>query len=149
MTVPHAYYTARARNLALTGYQNLSRRRRTTEAARSRTHARQIKFMLTFCLIFAGVLGFGISQGWVAVPTDPATPKNQSTAEIRADTYFGQIRMPFKGDICQQYRFDNKTGTFTVESFVPCSDYATAPESASISTSNTRANALSAAFKFK
>ena len=135
---------------ALSSIERLSRRRRSIAAARSRAHALQLKTMLTFCCIGVGALGFGIYRTSFAtnsVETAPPPPREASFGRDADPRQLAQVRMPYRGDKCREYRFNNRTGSVTGESVAPC--FLFDPESEQSGQGGSRNQALMKAFRFK
>jgi hypothetical protein len=147
MTAVSAPLTAAERTQA--AYQQTVQHRRNVALARSRRErARNVRLALISSAILVAGLVFGFSYGlpiWLTAPR--AAAKVFKPIDPFVASRVGQIRVPFKGDICRQVEFDNSTGRFRGESLVVCDGVVQGPGGASSPEARSRLDSLRNAFK--
>jgi hypothetical protein len=129
---------------ALTSAEKLSRQRRLAAEAHARAQAFQIKVAVVFTCVVGCPLAFGLYQGVSASKSNaartlPAIEASVPNSEVR----IGAIQLPYRGELCRQFQFDNQTGAITAETTARCSAVEVAPSEVG----NSRAQAIMSAFK--
>jgi hypothetical protein len=131
-------------NYALSSAEKLARQREAAAIARSHAHMLQIKIVVVCGCAIVGALGFALHRGSAA---NSATPPEEEKAGIyqgAPSVRIGQIQVPYDGDTCLNYRFDNKTGVVGDEATVSCTPVNIVPTLSEAS----RTDAVMKAFRF-
>jgi hypothetical protein len=131
---------------AQAAFEQVQQHRRDVALARSRRErARNIRLALVFTGILlvglAATLYYGLPV-WLSSAGSALKPVDSFVA-----TGVGQIRMPYKGDLCRQVRFNNRTGRLSGASIVNCDSVVQGPGGASDPQTRSRLEAVSDAFK--
>jgi hypothetical protein len=130
-------------------YQEMLQRQREVALARlKRARAHNIRLALWSAVILAVGVGLGFRYGLPA-SLHSAAPDIKKTAEPVdpfVTTRIGQIRTPYKRDMCRQVNFDNVTGAVAGESVVPCEGAEPGPGGASSTQARARMESLRDAF---
>jgi hypothetical protein len=130
---------------AQVAYQQMLQHQHNVASARhKRERTRNIRLALVSVLIIISALAFGFIHG---LPTVLKTvEKKPEPVDRFATTHVGQIRMPYKQDLCNRVQFNNNTGEMTGGSVVPCNDVELG-SGASSPRAKSRLEALSDAFR--
>ena len=125
--------------------QSLEHQREVALARHKRARARNIRLALVSAVILAVVLAFGFYKG---VPTllSSARPAANSVDPF-VTSRVGRVQTWNERDGCRQFNFDNKTGTMSSLSTVPCYGIAAGSAGASSPQSRNRLEAISDAFR--
>jgi len=128
------------------GVQRLEAQRQAAAAARAHVHALQIKVTVALGCTLAAVLGYALHRASVSVAnvdrvalTAPLMGTGQFT-----DLQIGQVQVPYDGDTCRRFHFNNKSGAIMGESFATCG---LAESVAQPLIAPTRAEAIMSAFR--
>jgi hypothetical protein len=137
-----------SREAASGGVQRLQAQRQATAAARAHANALQLKVVVGIGCALSVVLGYSLhrtSMSVANVERAPLVATASSAGGGLPDVHIGQVQVPYEGDTCRRFRFDNRSGAVMGESFASC---ATA-ELATVAATPlpTRAEAIMSAFR--
>ena len=128
-------------------FEEMQQRQRDAALERTRRErTRNVRLALASTVIIliglVASLFYGLPVWLHSGPTAKAKPVEPFVA-----SRVGHIRVPYKGDICRQVGFDNRTGIFRTESLVVCDGVKQARGGTSNTQTRSRLNSLSNAFK--
>jgi len=127
--------------------ERLQAQRQAAAAARAHTNAFQIKIAVAVGCTLASILGYSLHRA-----SGPVSSVDRMAMEVAttstgnfAETRVGQIQVPYDGETCRRFHFNNINGAMTGESLASC----TAPEAVqpASATLPTRAEAIMNAFR--
>ena len=147
MIAAHAPLTATQR--AQAAYEEMLQRQRDVALRRlKRRRLYNIWLALMSVLILSGALSLSYHYGLPKfLQSSENTVKPAEPVDSFVTTRVGQIRTPYKRDVCRQIDFDNATGAVSGESYVLCDGVVPGPGGASSPEARNRLESLRDAFK--
>jgi hypothetical protein len=127
--------------------ERLQAQRDAAAAARAHANAFQIKIAVAVGCTLASVLGYSLHRVSGAVSSVDRAPMELATTSTGsfAETRVGQVEIPYDGETCRRFHFNNTSGAMTGESFATCG--AVEQPVAQPTTGPTRAEAIMNAFR--
>ena len=127
--------------------ERLQAQRQAAAAARAHTNAFQIKIAVAVGCTLASVLGYSLHRASGSISSVDRAPLETvaTTTGTFAETRVGQVQIPYDGETCRRFHFNNTNGAMTGESFATCG--AVEEPVAQATTGRTRAEAIMNAFR--
>ena len=132
---------------AASGVQRLQAQRQATAAARAHANALQLKVVVAVGCALSVVLGYSLHRTSMSIANVERAPVVATASGTTGfpEAQIGQVQVPYEGDTCRRFHFNNRNGAVMGESFASCAAAELSPVApASLPT---RAEAIMSAFR--